>query len=284
MNLDELFLPPATKYPSLVSPSVIELPKLWLPELSLMTAAQPLQKIDFLETNMADVQKNLLYGDIDWLHLTVGPEGFGKSQFSYFELCKRVDAGFGVKQIAWSISDFFRIIREIDKPCSAVMLDEGGEILFSLDMMDKQARRVTKALMRARQKHMFICVNATNFEYLNKYIRTSRAKSVALIKAYPDPNTHLLRRGFYSFYSKKRMRGIKVDPKGIHWPAPSFSGRYPFYGGTSEWADYQAAKDAFVDERQVEDAQVLTYKEEAHQLREEFKKHKVEGLPWEKPE
>lgn len=247
-----------------------QLPKVILPPLDgeLEEASEDAVE-NPLDSNCEDIRLNLLSGGLDWLNLTVGPAGYGKSQFSYFELCKRVNPDlFGVRHVGFDIPDFFRIIASVDSPCTPVMADEGGEILFSLDAMDRESKKVVKFLMRARQKNMFMCVNITDFEYMNKYVRNSRGKTLVKMNAHFNRSTRLLNRGFYEFYTRRRLKAIKIDNKGLlKWPTPLFSGRAPDHGGTREWAEYQKKKDAFLDEKGGEYAKTRSYKEENVALR-----------------
>lgn len=241
-------------------------------------------ELDYLKSNLEDVSLNLLKNDFDWLHVTVGAPGHGKSLFSFFDICKQVNpALFNTSKVCFDIPGFFHTVAAVDKPCTPIDLDEGGEILFSLDTMDRDAKKVVKFFMRARQKNMFICVNITDFEYLNRYVRNNRLMSMTKVKAYFNRNTRLLVRGFYEAWNRRQVKKIRQDGRGqLHWSHPNFHGRFADRSGTREWAAYRKAKDAFLSEKGEEYSKMRSYREENVLLRQRLfeaeKKKQLEAV------
>lgn len=172
--------------------------------------------------------------DFDWLLLIIGYEGIGKSTLGMVA-CKIVDHSFNVSRICFEADEFHRLVDTVPK-YSAILVDEGTALLFSRDSMKRDNKRVVATLTQCRYKNLFIAICVPDFFLIDKYVRVHRART--LLK--------LVGRGRFGFYSRKRMRQIRIDPftRMIRYPAPNFYDDYPKVKG-KEWDEYKKKREAY---------------------------------------
>lgn len=191
----------------------------------------------YITPNAQGIRKILLKADLDWVHITDGYEGVGKTTFTW-QLCKTVDPTFNTNHIIFT-EDQFRHAIKTSKPGNAYMLDEGALILFKRDAMRKENKKIIRLLTTVRANNLFLAINAPDFlNLLDKYIIEHRVRSVARV----------VKRGWVHWFSKTKIPLINFNQKTkkYEWPEPTFRDTFPKVTGT-DWELYKRRKSGVVD-------------------------------------
>jgi len=191
----------------------------------------------YIKQNAQGIRKVLLEHDLDWLHITDGYEGTGKTTLTW-NLCKAVDPDFSPKQIIFT-EDQFRYAIKASHPGQALMLDEGALMLFKRDAMRKENKKVIRLLTTIRAHNLFLAINAPDFlNLLDKYVIEHRVRSVARV----------VKRGWVWWFTKPQIPLINYDKKTkkYDWPEPRFRDSFPKVSG-AEWEAYKHRKKGIVD-------------------------------------
>ena len=184
-----------------------------------------------LEKNL-DIVKDILRKDMDFFMVVDGYEGLGKTTLA-LEICNYIDDDFNLGKLAFTGDEFIGVLRNAE-PYSAVLLDEGGTVLFSRRAMDEMNKRIVELLMTIRAKNLFFCLCLPNIFWLDVYARKHRVGALA----------HVTKRGRFSFYSKRRIgQMLKENMYG----RPNFTESFRSLDGNELWDQYQEKKFAFVD-------------------------------------
>jgi excisionase family DNA binding protein len=193
-----------------------------------------------LENNAKGIRRAIIEGDIDWLHVTDGYEGAGKTTFTW-QLCKAVDPTFNATKNIIFTEDQFREALRHSKPGQALMLDEGALILYKRDAMTKSVKKINRLLTTIRAKNLFLAINAPDFlNTLDRYTIEHRARSVACVPM----------RGKVWWFSQPQISQITINPKTkkYKWPEPRFKDTFEKIDPESaQWKEYQRRKIGVVD-------------------------------------
>lgn len=240
-----------------------------------------------LVSNLKDIAYLIHHHNFDWAHLNSGLERGGKSGFALL-LAWFLSKVCGMK-FDWSPAMshvFFYDANTAEKMMniengSVVILDEGGEALFSRKAMSAIAIEVVQTLMRYGSKNIFLIINIPDWRWIDKYVRTSRVRSLARIRTKPkrvkvEGEWRVIReRGFYRFHSRKQViRATRMKEK---LGEPVFAGRFPDFRKEhpQEWAWYEVKKFAFLHDS----AQRLKEKRELTEKKEEQARAKLQTAP-----
>jgi len=164
-----------------------------------------------------------------------------------------LDKDFSEKRIIFSFDELLDFLKEcsleIEKELKdsnyrsylrgvVIVLDEGVFMLFSADSNSKQGKLATKLFTIIRFLNIFMFINITNYEKLNKTIRESRLYSTIRI----------VKKGFIEYRSKKQTRAIEIDSdNNINWSQPNFEEKVGFISKSSLfWKNYNNQKGKFV--------------------------------------
>jgi len=194
-------------------------------------------KMKYIKANAKGIKTTITKYDLDWVHITDGYEGTGKTTFTW-NLCKAVDPGFNPKQIVFT-EDQFRYAIKTSKPGQALMLDEGALLLFKRDAMTKENKKVIRLLTTIRAHNLFLAINAPDFlNLLDKYVIQHRVRSVARV----------VKRGWVWWFTKPQIPLITINnkTKKYDWPDPRFRDNYPKLQG-KQWREYKERKKGVVD-------------------------------------
>ena len=209
--------------------------------LLIMTENLKLPLPDVLSSNLYLIKQNLKESSIDWVHLCVGDEGVGKTDFSVL-LCQTVDPAFDAPQVAYSFEQLQQIIDDFGDETlgRAILLDEGGEVLFARDWMRKENREMIKLFMRIRKKRLFFVVNIPRLDIDKKF--EGRVKTLSQC-SFDITERGILKQGRFKFYGYQKTREIFAKRK---FPKPNFSGHF---GKVEQglWERIQAKNFAFLN-------------------------------------
>ncbi len=138
--------------------------------------------------------------DFDWFVAIDGEEGSGKSVFA-FQIAKVLDPNFTHKQIAFTANDFISLVLKAKK-FSCVVFDEAFTGLSSRSSLSEINNLLVSLMMEMRQKNLFIVLVMPTFFMLDKYCVLHRAKGLFHLSLMDG------RRGFWSYYNKRRMKSL----------------------------------------------------------------------------
>jgi len=164
--------------------------------------------------------------NIDWFIIIAGGEGIGKTTLAlniYAEICKLLNLNPVQTLIETLIYDEDEMLEYItkldpDKRYLPMLLDEGANILFNRDSMQKHRAYILKLINVMRFLNNIVIISTPNFAFLDKNIREHRAKSLIYIE----------KRGIYWYYNKKqidKMLNIQTRKRWV-WIEPMFIGRF----------------------------------------------------------
>lgn len=208
-----------------------------------------------LNANLADIRANINERSWDWLHINSGMEGAGKSSIGLY-ICKMMDEHFEPKkQTVYSQMQFSSQIDKLDKG-QALFVDEGVEWLFNRNWNTPESRVTVADLMLMREFNLFICVNMTDINYLDVYIRESRVRSCCNVITYPrvnaDRDIAFRERGLFECYSRATILEHFRDENKFQL-IPEFIEPYPeiqsLEGGPEMWKEYHDNKLSFLASR-----------------------------------
>ncbi|MFA4641540.1 hypothetical protein [Pyrococcus kukulkanii] len=192
--------------------------------------------------------RELIADDYDFLQVIDGriKTGVGKSTIAIFS-AKYVDENFNVEKIAFA--DIRQILRLVKKASTgdAIVIDEGGVILFSRQWRSKEALLFNKVLMIARAKRLFLQVVLPSVFFLDKYVRLSLHALVSARK-----------RGLADYYFGKDIikawagHIITMNPRhqlNARTPEVGFTFEFPSLKGWKLFEEYYQRKLEFIDKQ-----------------------------------
>jgi len=187
--------------------------------------------------NLDHVSKIYLEKDNDFILVISGDEGSGKSTLAWL-CCKYVDTTFNTTRIVYDSDDFKKVIDESERG-QAIMLDEGGWMLFSREAMTRMNKEIVKILMAIRIKNLFVVICIPSFWRIDDYVRTHRTKGLIQVPC----------RGRAMGYGKRQLKTIYQDKRTRRWKirAKPFHDSFQKVSGL-EWDGYLARKREFVSD------------------------------------
>lgn len=171
--------------------------------------------------------------DWDWANVIVGGERTGKSVLGHI-ICAIVDPNYALSRVVFPTPELSYACSKA-KPYSAINQDEGAETWLSADVHSKDAREMTRLFMMVGYKNLFFNINIPDVRLIQRYLKTFRTKSLIRIT----------RRGCYAYYSKNRIREIRIDSnnQSVKWPVANFRGTFKSIPKASQfWVAYLAKK------------------------------------------
>jgi len=202
--------------------------------------------------NLLKTQERILEIDEDAIIGVVGEAGLGKTNISI--LCSFfLDIGLKQDRIIFDFEELLYFLREcaeeIQKEMkdesyksslrgNVVILDEGVFVLFSADTLSKQGKMATKLFTVIRFLNVFMFVNMTNFNKVDRTIRETRLYSLIRIN----------KKGSISYFSKKKVREISTEDNTLRFPEPNFSESVGYIQKDCDfWKKYNKRKGQFVE-------------------------------------
>lgn len=198
-----------------------------------------------LTANLKGMAKCLRY-DWDWVHLVEGEERSGKSCLG-IQICELVQSELGTplkqEQITQSVPDMKYQAYELPK-YSALQADEGASMFFGRDAMKPENKEAIKFLTIMGESNLFLVICVTTLEVIDPYIRKHRIKSLTVVT----------KRGRLKFYSRKRVKQIRYDPRLKRWiyPSANFAESYTLPENTEFWEAYKKRKREYNRDKMIE--------------------------------
>lgn len=155
--------------------------------------------------------------DYDHFMTICGMEGDGKTTLGT-QICAHMDDDFCLDKVCFSKEEFVDAIKKYHSNF-AVMLDEGGQMLFSREAMREGNIFLNKLFMIMRKRRIFCCICLPNFHVLDSYIRLHRVKTLIQIRQ-RGKYTGIIEDGIKKVVKEgqkdKRVLGIKL-PTSCFW-------------------------------------------------------------------
>lgn len=207
--------------------------------------------------NIQGIYDRVLEEDEDGVIFVVAPPGYGKTTVALI-LAKYIDPTLEneTERVIFNIDELKLFLKACamelkkEKSCSvngveyhsklkgkAVVLDEGVFMMFSGDAMSREGKLIQKLFSVIRALNIMFFVNVTNFRKVNKGVKEDRI--IGLIK--------VIKRGTISFFSKKRVRKIRILENNMIWPRSNFTELIGKLDKTSiYWRNYELRKAEFL--------------------------------------
>lgn len=205
--------------------------------------------------NINGIHNKIMTEDEDGVVFVVAPPGYGKTTQAIMA-GKFVNPEIDNEKIIFDMNELKEFLsiaaQELRKEKMAIaagtiyvsylkgksiILDEGVFMMFSGDAMTKDGKLIQKLLSVIRALNLMIVVCATNFRKVNKGVKEDRI--IGLIR--------IARRGVIEFYSKKRIRRIKILENTIYWGRPNFVERSgKLKKDSTLWKNYEVKKANFL--------------------------------------
>jgi len=178
------------------------------------------------------IQKGL---DTDKVIVVCGRERKGKSTL-VLRIVHKLNPNFDIENICFKGKQFRRRSKQIKK--DILIIDEGGNVLYSGDTMAKDSKKTIQRIMEMGHNNNITFILIPNFFSLNKDIRERRVGGLI----------HITNRG--RFYTYDEKAAIKIGKK-KEWKAakPSGCGRWNHtnssLGFEELWKSYKKREDHF---------------------------------------
>jgi hypothetical protein len=211
----------------------------------------------FTLNNLKGIYKRICTEDEDGVVFVVAPPGFGKSTQTLI-YGKFLDPSIDRERIIFSLEELKHFLGicakelrvEKDRAVEGrnynekrsmkrkvIILDEGVYMLFSGDAMTKEGKIIQKLFSIIRALNLLILVNATNFRKVNKGVKEERI--IGLIR--------IRRKGKIEFFSKKRIRKIRILENNIFWGRSGYQENTGYIDKSSMyWKMYEQKKTEFL--------------------------------------
>jgi|GEM_PF-2488560 len=163
-----------------------------------------------LKRNLAQIKDFCSKFEQDWVFVTSGYEGTGKSTLTLQEALLVNEDFRPRKHGAWNIKDYIQLcLKYRKKPFTPLFLDEAVKMFLSKESQLKHNIILVKIFVSNRSFQHFNFLNIPNFFWLEKYIREFRIRSLNYtFFDWKDPNIR-----YFAYYSKKRYMRILMDAK-----------------------------------------------------------------------
>lgn len=188
-----------------------------------------------IRANLDRVTNNYLKRDRDFILVVDGDEGEGKSTLAW-SCCKYVDPTFNAERIAYDQHQFKELVQK-SSIGQALLIDEGGWMLFSREAMTRMNKEIVKILMAIRMKNLFVVVCIPSFWKIDDYIRTHRARALFRVPC----------RGRVMIYGRKKLRRAYKNKVTHRWKIRGKPAKDSFKKISGpEWEEYLKKKGDFV--------------------------------------
>ena len=189
----------------------------------------------------------------DWVFVTSGYEGSGKSTLTLQEALLLNPKFKPKRNGAWNIKDFILLNKKFRKsPGEIVFLDESARMFLSKESAQKTNILLVKIFISNRSFGLFHFLNIPNFFWLERYLREFRIRSLNYtFFDWTRPDRRL-----FAFYTKrdytkilmdKRARFFIIDAERFrHTFRPSFIEEFAKINEDDPfWQEYTEAKESF---------------------------------------
>lgn len=140
--------------------------------------------------------------NFDCVFLIDGMEGTGKSILGIFLGYVLSKGKLQVNNIAEDCDDAIRKLEGLPNK-SVIIIDEGGLMFSSTEVMKKEQRKLVKILNVIRQKQMILIIVSPSFFNLNKYVSVERSRF--LLHVYTDEQLNRGRFAYFGFKTKRKL-------------------------------------------------------------------------------
>lgn len=188
--------------------------------------------------------------DSDWVHVTVGGEGKGKSTLNaamnfYF------DDTFNADRMHFDGEQFRTHAMELDE-LQAISHDEAVEDMYKREGMTKEVRNMIKFLRKCRYLQLFITLSLPSLTELDRSLWDPAKTDEPRVKTI----ARVVKPGWAHFYSQHTFSKIDTDnDNGVDWPEPDFRDDFPNIKNERPefWSTYMEKKDRDISAAEQEE-------------------------------
>lgn len=226
-----------------------------------------------IRSNFDSVLEYMRKTDGDWVHVTVGGEGKGKSTLNA-AIGFYVDDQFSADRMHFNGKDFRNHAMDLPE-LSAVSHDEAVEDMYKREAMAENVRRMIKFLRKCRYLQLVILLSLPSLSELDRSLwdpaKTDepRVKSIARV----------VNPGWAHFYSQARFAEIDTDAdNGVEWPDPDYRDDFPNLKQQRPefWENYMEKKDRDISNDEIEEETELSIKEMAKAVKQKQDRYVAE--------
>jgi len=203
---------------------IVEKTKMVVPDREELKAESKI--VDkYLYTNLKKLSE-FRAQDNDMVLAYVGNEGTGKSTIA-LQTALTFNPDFSVNNIAFTIDEFLMILQKA-KQGDIVIFDEAVMGLYSKDGQRNTTVEIEKLLTTYRWKNLLVILCIPDILMLTPYFRGRRVRGMVRTVLMKNRNTEELDKGFFKYYSPRKIKAIKRDlnTRRTKWPVPNFEGRF----------------------------------------------------------
>jgi len=189
----------------------------------------------------------------DWVFVTSGYEGSGKSTLTLQEATYLNEKFYPSRNGAWNIKDFILLNKKFRKQRGEVIfLDESARMFLGKESAQKANILLVKIFISNRSFGLFHFLNIPNPFYLERYLREFRIRTLNYtFFDYTNPERRL-----FAFYTKKDYTKILLDKRARYYIIdserftkafkPSFFEEFKQIDEDEKfWQDYMKCKERF---------------------------------------
>lgn len=214
---------------------------------------------DYLKTlkkNLQGIKEVTQKYKQDWVFVTSGYEGTGKSTLTLQEALILNKNFSPSRNCAWTIKDFILLNKKFMKsPGEVIFLDESSSMFLSKESSQKTNIILVKIFISNRSFRLFHFLNIPNFYWLEKYIREFRIRSLSYtFFDWTNPD-----RRMFAFYTKRDYTRILLDKRArvyvidsdlfLSKYKPSFVEEFSHIDESEPfWKEYMEGKEGFQED------------------------------------
>lgn len=195
---------------------------------------------DTLKNNLDTIKKYMEQHDSDWVHVTVGGEGKGKSTLNA-SMSFYLDDSFNSDRMHFNGEQFRSTAMNLT-PLQAISHDEAVEDMYKREGMTTEVRNMIKFLRKCRYLQLFITLSLPSLTELDRSLWDPRKTDEPRVKSI----ARVVKPGWTHFYSQYKFSKIDTDSEnGVEWPTPDFRAPFPNLKKTRPdfWTAYMEKKD-----------------------------------------
>jgi hypothetical protein len=203
--------------------------------------------------SMIHLMDSLRKQNDDCLTLIDGLEGSGKSTIAR-RIVKRLQPDWDAETGLIIDYDDWEEVYSLDSG-RVFILDEGGDLMFSRDALQRENKLVVRMFQMARIFNHIIIVCCPNIHWVDPYVRLHRA----LIYGHAHKTYHAdgVRRGIVSWNWPSRFFDWNKSEWTTRWNVVCHSRFSAFDNKDPDWIDYEKLKRLKVQKRQQELSEAL---------------------------
>ncbi len=219
-----------------------------------------------IESNLDLVEEHMENNDQDWVHVTVGGEGNGKSTLNaamsfYF------DDSFSAERMHIDGQEFRNQAMNLET-MNAISHDEAIESMYKREAMAEEVKKMIKFLRKCRYLQLFITLSLPSLTELDRSLWDPSKTDEPRVKSIG----RVVDQGWVHFYSQSKFSKIETNTnEGTNWPEPDYRDGFPNLKKErpSFWEEYMEKKDRDISDAEEVEEEEISLKELAEAVKQQ---------------